>query len=95
MHTHRANAGADTTITCRVRDAYGKRDLAGETLTVPVCAYGHPCPLLTLDAEQVEVGQVDFIVTEDQTRRYFPVGLYRFAVKAGDEVVYGGLLEVV
>ncbi len=95
MQTHRAYAGADSEITCWVRDAEGKRDLTAETLTVPVYAYGHSCALLALDATQPEVGKVVFTVTEDQTGRYFPVGLYRFAVKAGDELVYGGLLEVV
>lgn len=95
MNTHRAYAGADTVVTCWVRDEEGRRDLTGETLTVPVYAYGMPHELLTLDAEQVAEGAVRFTVTEEQAERYLTPGLYRFAVKAGETVVYGGLLEVV
>lgn len=95
MNTHRAYAGADTVVTCWVRDEAGKRDLTGETLTVPVYAYRMTNELLTLDAKQVAVGEVQFTVTDEQAERYLTPGLYRFAVKAGDSVVYGGLLEVV
>lgn len=95
MNTHRAHAGADNTITCWVRNDAGKRDLAGLTLTVPVYAYGIACPLLTLDATQAAVGKVEFTVSQPAIERYLPPGLYRFAIKAGEDVVYGGLLEVV
>lgn len=102
MNTHRAYAGADNTITCWVRDEAGNRDLSAETLTVPVYAYGHPCELLTLEAAQATEGEgiaipgrAEFTVSQAAINRYFPAGPYRFAIKAGDEVVYGGLLEVV
>lgn len=101
VKTHRAYTGADSVVTCWVRDEVGSRDLSGETLAVPVYAYGHPCELLTLDAAQAMEGEasipgkVEFTVTQPAINRYFPTGLYRFAILAGDEVVYGGLLEVV
>jgi hypothetical protein len=95
VNTHRAYAGSDNTITCWVRDEAGKRDLSAETLTAAVYAYGLPCVLLTLDASQAEVGKVEFAVTQAAIERYFSPGPYRFAVMAGEEQVYGGLLEIV
>lgn len=95
MNTHRAHMGSTTTLTCWVRDEAGKRDLAGKALTVPVYAYGMGVPLLTLDATQVATGQVAFDITQPATERYFERGLYRFTVKADDEVAYSGLLELV
>lgn len=95
MHTHRANIDADTDVTCWVRNRTGRVDLSAEALTVPVYAYGHECELMTLDATGTTEGQATFTVTADQTHRYFPAGLYRFAVKADGSVVYAGLLEVV
>lgn len=95
MNTHRAYACSENTITCWARDESGTRDLTAEALTVPVYAYGMNCPLLTLDASQAAGGPVSFVVSQTAIEKYFPAGLYRFAIKAGDEQVYGGLLEVV
>lgn len=89
MNTHRAHSGATTPITCWVRDDAGKRDVAGVALTVPVYVYGQTSPLLTLAGTRIAAGQVNFTVTASMSP-----GLYRFDVKAGDVVVYSGLLEV-
>lgn len=95
MNTHRAHIGTTTAVTCWVRDDAGKRDLSGQPLSVPVYAYGMSVPLMTLDAAQVATGQIEFTVSQPALERYFAPGLYRFAIKAGEEQVYGGLLEVV
>lgn len=93
MNTHRAYAGADTTITCWVRDASGAVNLASAELDVEVYAYGQSTPLVTLAGEGNAAGRVQFDITSDQPD--LSPGLYRFAVKAGGAVVYGGLLEIV
>jgi hypothetical protein len=95
VKTHRAWLGADTTITCWVRDDSGKRNLTGAALAVPVFAYGLTVPLVTLDATSPAVGQVVFTITEQQADKTFSPGLYRFHVEAKGAVAYSGLLEVV
>lgn len=87
--------GADTVIRCWVRDEGGKRNLTGQALTVPVYGYGAAQAITTLSATSPAAGEVTFTVTVADTEQTFAPGLYRFEVKAGDEFIYGGLLEFV
>lgn len=89
--------GADTAITAWVRDASGKRDMTGETLTVHLFPYGKGTELgASIEATSAEEGKASFTITEGFGDSYLQPGLYRLSVKADDtEVIYSGLLEVV
>lgn len=97
MQTHRAYMGADTAITCWVRQDGDKRSLTGHTLTVHMFPYGSSVELgETIDATSAEAGKVAFTVTEELADRYLKPGAYRMAVESNTAgVVYDGILEVV
>ncbi|TWI04811.1 hypothetical protein IP90_00949 [Luteimonas cucumeris] len=99
MNTHRAYMGADNTVTCWVRDEEGKRDLSATDLTVVLGTYPATAAVTTLEAAQVvdgsDIGPVTFDVEQAMSDRYLSPGLFQFQVKADNEVVYSGLLEMV
>lgn len=100
MNTHRAYLGADTPITCWVRDDDGKRDLSAFTLSVLLYPYGTSQDLgLTISATNPATGKATFTVTAEDADAYLCPSVYRFVLKGVDggdsETLYTGLLEVV
>lgn len=95
VNTYRAHYKTDTTLTCWVRDASGKRDLTTATLTVPIYPYGSNHELATATATSTVVGKVSVAIPTSLTTARLNPGLYRFAINANGVTVYDGLLEVV
>lgn len=99
MNTHRAYMGADTTVACWVRNESGKRNVSAADLTAVLSNYPSTVTILALGAAQVvdgdDIGPVTFDIEQTMSDRYLAPGFYRFQIKADNEVVYGGLLEMV
>jgi hypothetical protein len=103
MNTHRAYMGADTVITCWVRDEAGARDMA-DAMKAYIYPYGRSDEITTAVAEQAhedvessQIGKIQFTVTKAMGDTHLVPGVYRFQIKTdtAPEVLYDGLLEMV
>lgn len=93
--THRAFSGSDSLQRAWIRDEAGKHDLtAYEALTVEVKQGGRANPLLTLEAQGTDEGELTFTVTANGARTRLWPGTFELFAKGDGTVIYTGLLEV-
>ncbi|KAF1692663.1 hypothetical protein [Pseudoxanthomonas koreensis] len=92
-HQFRAYAGADTTLTCWIRDEAGRHDLSGADVTV-VVKRPNGYVVATLEATGSDQGEVTFEVTADTVSQQLAPGVFNVEILADGAVVGLGHLEV-
>ena len=92
-HQFRAYAGADTNLTCWIRDEDGRRDLSEADVSVLV-KRPNGYTVATLEATGSDEGEVEFEVTADTVSRYLAPGVFNVEILADGSVVGLGHLEV-